>query len=432
VPKRNHAIVIDESRCKGCVACVMACPTRALRVQKNLVQANRDRCIDCGACIGVCSHGALRARTSTSVDLERFKYKVALPSLVLYGQFGDDARPWQILNAFRSIGFDAACDISWMCEMVAAAIDAYLTDCGGPWPKIAITCPAVMRLIQLEYPSLLPHLVPINTPRELAAKMHRRRIASERGLDPSEIGLFYISPCTSLVDTIESPLGRRTSHLDGAFSIAEVYGPLLRAIKSCPGEEPVEEPVSIRGLRWVMANGEIPGMRNENSITVKGLRDVVFVLDRIESGTFVGADFINTYVCEDGCFSGHLTIAGRYEAQRYLHQVVRRLGDPPPVKESKIRSLLQSHFFDMDGDIEPVTPGIDVQDLRQVTARLQKRNELLPALPGKNCAACGAPNCETLAGDVVDGTADLTDCPFARIEQLTREIATLKGRRHEE
>jgi hypothetical protein len=356
---------------------------------------------------------------------------VAVPSVVLYGQFGDDVRPGQILHAFRSIGFDMACDLSWMCEMVAAAIDAYLTDCSGPWPKISMTCPAVLRLMQLEYPSLLPHLVPINTPRELAAKLHRRRIATERGLEPGDIGLFYISPCTSLVDTIESPLGRRTSHLDGAFSIAELYGPLLRAIKSAPSAS-AEETVSMRGLRWVLANGEIPGMRNENSITVKGLQDVVYVLDRIESGTFVGADFINTYICDDGCFSGHLTIAGRYAAQRYLHQIIRQLGDPPPVKESKIRALLQSHFFALDSSIEPLTPAVDLKDLRQATARQQHKNELCAALPGKDCGACGAPNCETLAGDIVEGSAALGDCPFVRIEQLAREIASLKEPDHGE
>jgi Na+-translocating ferredoxin:NAD+ oxidoreductase RNF subunit RnfB len=425
MPKRNHAIVIDESRCNGCVACSMACPTRALRVRDNLVRADWERCIDCGTCIGACRRDALHPRTSSSADLERFKVRVAIPSLTLYGQFGDDVTPGQILRAFRSIGFDLACDISWVCEMVAAAIDGYLTDCSGPWPKIAATCPAVLRLIQIEYPSLIPHLIPVDTPRELAAKMHRRRIATERGVEPNEIGLFYISPCTALVDSIESPHGRPTSHLDGAFSIAELYGPLLRAIKSEPDAGP-EEIVSMRGLRWVLANGEIPGMRNVNSITVKGLRDVVYVLDRIESGTFVGADFINSYICDDGCFSGHLTIAGRYAAQRYLHQIVRQLGDPPPVKESKIRALLQSHFFDLDSPIEPLVPTTRPQDLRQATARQQHKNELSAALPGKDCGACGAPNCETLAGDIVDGTAKLADCPFVRIEQLTREIASLK------
>ncbi|HOU90289.1 MAG TPA: 4Fe-4S binding protein [Polyangiaceae bacterium] len=109
---RTQAIVIDESRCVGCVACSKACPTQALRVRQNLVRANRALCIDCGACISACEHGALRPRTSTSADLQRFKLRVAVPSMVLFVQFGDDVRPGQILHAFRSIGFDLACDIS--------------------------------------------------------------------------------------------------------------------------------------------------------------------------------------------------------------------------------------------------------------------------------------------------------------------------------
>ncbi|HJX54778.1 MAG TPA: [Fe-Fe] hydrogenase large subunit C-terminal domain-containing protein [Polyangia bacterium] len=415
-------IIIDESKCNGCVACSRACPTSAMRVRNHVVRVNRDLCIDCGACIGACKRDALRPRTSSSADLERFKLRVAIPSLVLYGQFGDGTKPGQILHSFRSLGFDCACDISWVCEMVAAAIDSYLTDCGGPWPKISMTCPAVVRLIQLKYPDLLAHLIPIDTPRELAAKLQRRRLAAEHGLHPSEIGLFYISPCTALVDAIESPLGRQSSHLDGAFSIAEVYGSLLRSIKADPRADS-DEAVSIRGLRWVMASGEIPGMRNANSISVKGLDDVLYVLDRIESGTFSDADFINPYICSDGCFSGHLTVAGRYTAQRYLHQVVRQLGDPPPVKEEKIRALLQARFFDLDAAIQPRTSP-PTQDLRQAVAEQQQRKELGARLPGKNCGACGAPDCDALAADVVRGEAELGHCPFIRIEQLEQERKT--------
>jgi Na+-translocating ferredoxin:NAD+ oxidoreductase RNF subunit RnfB len=420
--ERGPLILIDESKCNGCVACSKSCPTSAVRVRNHVVRINRDLCIDCGACIGVCKRDALRPRTSSSADLERFKLRVAVPSLVLYGQFGDETKPSQILRAFRSLGFHLACDISWVCEMVAAAIDSYLTDCGGPWPKISMTCPAVVRLIQLKYPGLIPHLIPIDTPRELAAKLQRRRLAAEHGMQPSDIGLFYISPCTALVDAIENPLGRQSSYLDGAFSIAEMYGPLLRSIKADP-QPGADEPVSIRGLKWVMASGEIPGMRNANSISVKGLDDVIYVLDRIESGTFSGADFINTYICSDGCFSGHLTVAGRYAAQRYLHQVVRQLGDPPPVKEEKIRALLQSRFFDLDAAIQPRNSQ-PAQDLRQAVAGQQKKNGFLAMLPGKNCGACGAPDCDALAGDVVRGEAELGHCPFIRIEQLLHEPAT--------
>jgi len=423
--ERRPLIIIDESKCVGCVACSKACPTSAVRVRDDVVHINRELCIDCGACVGACKRDALRPRTSSSADLERFKLRVAIPSVVLYGQFGDEIKPSQILHAFRSLGFDAARDISWVCEMVAAAVDSYLTDCGGPWPKISMTCPAVVRLIQLKYPDLIPHIIPIDTPRELAAKLHRRRLAAEHGIHPSEIGLFYISPCTALVDAIANPVGRQASHLDGAFSIAEVYGPLLRSIKVDPPPH-ANDDVSIRGLRWVMASGEIPGMRNANSINVKGLDDVVCVLDRIEGGTFNGADFINPFICSDGCFSGHLTVAGRFTAQRYLNQVVRQLGDPPPVKEEKIRTLLQSRFFDLDAAIQPGKTQ-PAQDLRQAVARQQRKKEICQRLPGKNCGACGAPDCDTLAGDMVAGQAEIGDCPFVRIEQLLHQLKTSDG-----
>jgi len=420
VAERGHSIIADHSQCIGCSACTRVCPTRALRVRDKVVQTKEQLCVNCGACIVACRHAALRARTSTSADLERFKVRVAIPSLVLYGQFGEDVLPGQILRAFRSLGFDLACDISWVCEMVAAAIDAYLTDCQGPWPKISMTCPAVVRLIQLQYPDLIPHLIPIDTPREVAAKLHRGRLAAEHGVQPSDIGMFYISPCTALVDSIERPLGRRISSLDGAFSISELYGPLLRAIRNSPGAE-AEEQVSIRGLRWVMASGEIPGMRNVNSISVKGLQDVIYVLDQVEAGRCSGADFVNAYICSDGCFSGQLTIASRYSAQRYLHAVVRQLRDPAPVKEERVRGLMQARLFELDTAISPRAVSPPNGDLRQSAARQRQKRELWSQLPKRDCGACGAPDCDSLAGDVVDGEAHLTECPFFQIEQLSRE-----------
>jgi len=44
--------------------------------------------------------------------------------------------------------------------------------------------PAVVRLVQIRYPELLPNLLPIETARELAAKAVRRRLVSEKGWPP--------------------------------------------------------------------------------------------------------------------------------------------------------------------------------------------------------------------------------------------------------
>jgi len=428
--ERSHAVVTDPDKCIGCVSCSQVCPTRAIRVREELARVDDELCIDCGACIDACRWDAMKAKTSSPADLKRFKHTVAVPSLTLYAQFDKGVQPGQVLRALRHVGFDSTCDISWMCEMLTGATDAYLSECDGPWPKISVTCPAVVRLIQIRYPDLIPHLVPLETPRELAAKLRRRRLAAELGLDPSEIGIFFITPCTAIVDSIAAPVGLEASNLDGAFSIAELYGPLLKAIKRDPGADSAES-ISAKGLRWAMAGGEISAMRNSNAMTVRSLRDVVWVFDRIESGTFAGVDFIEAYICSGGCVGGTLTIAGRFVAQRNIRQLARAIGDSGKVKEEKVRSMLREHFFDIESEIHarPVRPL--ARDLRRAIALKRERDALRQRLPGKDCGACGAPNCDTLAEDVVRGEAAIEDCVFVRLESLEKESTNRHGGDHE-
>ena len=415
--ERPHAVVTDPGKCVGCVACSKACPTRAIRVRDDLAVIDDELCIDCGTCIDACGYDAIRPRTSSPADLRKFKYTVAVPSLTLYAQFGDDVHPGRVLRGLRQLGFDETYDISWMCEMVASATEAFLSESTEPWPKISVTCPAVLRLIQISYPDLIPHLVPIETPRELAAKLRRRRLAAERGLDPSEIGMFFITPCTAIMESIEAPEGLEASYLDGAFAIKDLYGQLVKAIKHDPGPDTLEA-ISPRGLRWAMAGGEISSMRNANTITVRGLRDVIYVFDRIESGAFQGLDFIEAYICPGGCVGGQLTVVGRYLAQRNIRQLARHLVDQGAVKEEKVRSMLEDHFFDHEAEIRARRVRPLARDLRQAIALKREKDALLERLPRKDCAACGAPDCLTLADDIVRGKAKLSDCVFVRLDEL--------------
>ena len=391
------------------------CPTRSIRVRGGLAEVNRDKCIDCGACVDACSRHAVGVRTSRTSDLKSFKYTVALPSLTLYTQFGRDVLPGRVQQALRSIGFDTCYDLSWMCAMVGGATDAHLAERHGPWPAISVTCPAVVRLIQIRYPDLIPHLIPIETPRELAAKLCRRRLVTRLGLSPEDIGIFFISPCPAIIHSITAPVGLGESYLDGAFSISELYGPLYKALKAAEGTE--EEPnVSLAGLGWAQAGGEISGMRNINTMTVSGLRDVLRVFDRIESGVFRDVDFIEASICADGCLSGQLTVEGRYAARRSLRQIARRLRAESAVSDEEVRRLMREHFFDVEQEIgaRVVEP---VRDLRQAVISRRERVALRGRLPGKNCGACGAPDCDGLAEDIQHGEADLTECPLVRLAQ---------------
>ncbi len=414
----THSIVHEEGRCIGCVACCKACPAKAIRVWNGLMEVSPALCVDCGECIRACTRDAVRARTSSPSDLHRFGYTVAVPAMALYTQFGPDVRPEQVAGALLANGFDAFYDGSSMCRLVSSAVDTYLSDCPGPWPKVSVTCPAVIRLIQLRYPDLVPHLIPVHTPRELAAKAARRKFAAERRLPPEQIGVFFITPCSAIMQSIVSPVGLHESYFDGAFSIAELYGPVLKAIKA--GAMVDEAGFDPAGGMWALAGGETAAMRNKNTLVVSGVKDIVYVFDSIEAGRFQSVDFIEAYICPDGCVSGQLLIEGRYAARRTLQRVASRQAEEKPVDEEKIRSMFREHFFDMEDEIKARPIQAIPGDVREAVRRRQEKNRVLERLPRKDCAACGAPDCMTHAEDVVDGRARVEECVFLRLEELER------------
>jgi hypothetical protein len=179
-----------------------------------------------------------------------------------------------------------------------------------------------------------------------------------------------------------------------------------------------------------MAGGEIAGLRNRNSITVGGVRDVLRVFDHIEEGKLQAVDFIETYICPEGCISGPLTVEGRYAARRTVQQIVRRqgqrAGEGAAVPEEKVRAMLREHFFDIEEHLQarplrPLGP-----NLREAVARKHEVERVLTELPSKDCSACGAPSCAAHAEDVVRGLAALDDCVFLRIERLEEALASKK------
>jgi iron only hydrogenase large subunit-like protein len=417
-----HSIVRDETRCVGCVTCCKACPTRAIRLRDKRPAISAQLCIDCGECIRACPHDAVTARTSSPSDLKRFRHTIAIPSTAIYSQFGRGVHPEQVAGALLQFGFHSFYDVSWMCQMVGSAIDTYLSESKGPWPKISATCPAVIRLILQRYPDLVPHLVHIKAPRELAAKVARRKVAAS-GVRPEEIGVFYITPCSAIMQSINSPVGMQESYFDGAFSVAELFGPLLRAIKGGCAAAP-EDSFNLAGLRWGLTGGETAGMRNANSLAVSGVADVVRVFDSIEAGKFQALDFIEAHICPDGCIGGQLLIEDRHSArhtlQRILAHVTEQAADRPrrSMQEEKIRSLFHERFFDMEEEIRARPLKAQAHDLEHAILIRQEKKRVLSRLPLRDCAACGAPDCATFSGDVVAGDAEINDCVFLKLQQL--------------
>ena len=145
------------------------------------------------------------AQTTSFADLKSFRFKVAIPATVLYGQFDNSTLPNDILFALRRIGFDYVYELSTICELNNAAIDKYIDDHPGPRPLIASTCPVVVRLIQRRYPSLCDLIVPIEPPREIAAKILRANLPRVLKIPAADIGIIHITPCPAKMVSINHP-----------------------------------------------------------------------------------------------------------------------------------------------------------------------------------------------------------------------------------
>jgi len=410
----HHSIKINLRKCIGCVRCMKDCPTKAIRVRKNKARITYERCVDCGECLRVCPHNAVEPIVTQSADLKKYAFKVALPSPVCYSQFGAHITPAAILSAISSIGFDHVYDEALMCEMISASIEQYLDEHKSPRPIISSICPVVVRLIQRLFPSLCRLIIPIEPPREMAAKNLRKEIAEKHKIPADSIGIIHITPCAAKMVSINYPETMERSHLDGAIPIQMIYNKVMMKIKKEARSSFLDtgRPVSGIGIGWSMAGGESRSLKYFHSISVSGVYDTIKILEDVESGKLRDIEYLECLICPDGCIGGPLTVENRFIAQSNINRLIRIYGSKKTVDVHTVRRLYKERYFLFEHSVEPKPfPGFD-QDRSEAIKVLNKKNKIMKKLPGKDCGACGAPDCSTLAEDIALNNASLQDCIY--------------------
>ena len=428
-----HSIRIDPEKCNGRMKCLRTCPTQAIRIRYGKAVIIEEKCIDCGECITVCPHNAIIPLTDPFGESAKFRHTVALPSPALYAQFGREILPEKILSGIKKLGFDDAYDLAFACGEVSLAIQEYLREYQGHKPLISNVCPTVVRLIQVKYPALIDQVMPIDTPRELAAREIKKKKSITLGLKEEDIGTFYFTPCPVKMISIRQPAEKVKSHIDGAIAISDIYGPLLSAMEDIDNRSYGEalKSVCILGIGWAMVGGICRTLRLKNSLAVSGLSEIINVFNDMERGRLKNIDFIEAYSCHQGCVGGSLTVENHYISYNKILKLVETLEFEqikacPDIRE--VRRLYKEKYFFIEGKLEPRPLKPLDKDLTKAIKKRKEKEAIHESLPRIDCGACGAPTCSAFAEDVVKGEAELTDCIFKlpqKFTELSQELLEL-------
>ena len=407
--KRFHSVRLDKEKCKACTNCLRRCPTEAIRVRGGRAHIIDERCIDCGECIRVCEYHAKYAQTDPLACINRFKYKIALPAPALYGQFKHLVGASQVLEGLLKIGFDEVFEVAEGADIVTRAIRERMRNIDrSKYPIISSACPAIVRLIRVRFPDLIPHIIDVRQPMEVAAMIARREYCKKHDCLPEDVGVFFITPCPAKMTAIRTPLGQEKSAVDGAISMVEIYG-ALRSFINKNVITPTRPHATGFGLGWAASSGESSAVCPENSLAVDGIQNVIRVLEEIENEKLNDLVFFEGNACSGGCVGGPLTFENNYVAKNTIRKLVDISDKTHPI-ESVPASMMTKYplYFDT-----PITPNSVMKlddNMAVAMQKLEQIEKILEDLPGYDCGSCGSPTCRTFAEDIVRNYAGEMDC----------------------
>ncbi len=416
----HHAFGVEESICVGCTHCVKVCPTQAIRIRNGKAQVMNDRCIDCGECYRICPIHAFRIEEDDLSDICQYSIKVALLPAIFIGQFADIISTDQIYQAIHQLGFTYVYEVEQSVDFLINKSLQYQNS-EEEKPHISSFCPAIVRLIQIRFPSLVDNIVRLKVPHDLTAELIKNEFI-KLGYKDEEIGLFYVTPCAAKIAAIKSPVGEDNSVINGVINMDSLYNKIMRMVSQedhIPAAE-TRTHLGSNAITWSLTTGESKHAKGR-SLAIDGIKNVSDFLEKIENEEIVDVDFLELRACDQSCAGGILCSANRFLSTERLQKRAekaeqeKRQTDLTGDKKPEANAFLDSKI--LVGSIEARPIRLDIE-LGSALKKIERIRELMCFLPGFDCAACGAPDCRALAEDIVQKKANVSDCVFMQYNNL--------------
>ncbi len=217
-------LVRDNNKCILCRRCVAVCKEQYVSViganDRGIdtsigtafkVALNDVPCISCGQCIAVCPTGALTEKDDTDkvwaalADPTKHVVVETAPSIrATLGECFDmpigTNVEGKMVAALRRLGFDKVFDTDFSADLTIVEEANELVQRiqnGGVLPMITSCSPGWVKFCEYLYPELLPHLSTCKSPQQMAGAVIKTYYANKMGIDPKDIVVVSVMPCTA-------------------------------------------------------------------------------------------------------------------------------------------------------------------------------------------------------------------------------------------